>query len=122
MKTENKNTLTELFNNTLYLSDNIDLNDTLNYNDINTLEELEDCLNKSILELQIIYYYTAINILKEEDQSLSESLEQAYECGYSITDVNSEILASLIIQKRCFDELHDFMQEVEENEIFEEIQ
>ena len=122
MKTENRNKLAELFNNTRYLSDNIDLNDTLNYNEINTLEDFEDCLNDRILELQIIYYATAIDILKEEDQSLTESLEQAYECGYSITDVNSEILATLIIQKRCFDELHDFMQEVEKNEIFEEIQ
>ena len=118
MKTENKNTLTELFNNTRYLSDNIDLNDTLNYNDINTLEDFEECLNERILEIEIIYYSTAIDILKEEDQSLTESLEQAYECGYSITDINSELLATLIIQRRCFDELYDFMQEVEKNEIF----
>lgn len=118
MKTENRNKLAVLFNNTRYLSDNIDLNDILNYNEINTLEDLEDCLNEKILEIQIIYYATGINILKEEDQSLTESLEQAYECGYTITDINSELLATLLIQKRCFDELYDFMQEVEENEIF----
>lgn len=118
MKTENKNTLTDLFNNTRYLNKYIDLNDTLNYNEINTLEDFEKCLNERILEIQIIYYYNAIEILKNEDQSLNESLEQAYECGYSITDVNSELLATLLIQRRCFDELYDFMQEVEENEIF----
>lgn len=118
MKTENRNTLTELFNNTRYLSNNIDLNDVLNYNEINTLEDLQECLNERIQETEIIYYFNAIEILKEEDQSLTESLEQAYECGYTITDVNSELLATLIIQKRCFDELYDFMQEVEKKEIF----
>ena len=118
MKTENRNKLAESFNNTRYLSDNIDLNDVLNYNDINTLEDLQECLNERILEIQVIYYFNAIEILKEEDQSLTESLEQAHECGYTITGVNSELLATLIIQKRCFDELYDFMQEVEENEIF----
>lgn len=118
MKTENRNKLVELFNNTRYLSEYIYLNDVLKYNGKNTLEDLEECLNERILEIEIIYYSNAINILKKEDKSLIESLEQAYECGYTITDVNSELLATLLIQRRCFDELFDFMQEVEKEEIF----
>ena len=118
MKTENRNTLTELFNDTRYLSNYIDLNDVLNYNDINTLEDFEECLNERIQAIEIIYYFNAINILKEEDQSLTESFEIAEEYGYELKSLNSEILASLLIQKRCFYELSEFMQEVEENEIF----
>lgn len=118
MKTENRNTLTELFNNTRYLSDYIDLNDVLNYNDINTLEELEECLYNKIREIEIIYYFDAINILKEEDQSLTESFEIAIEYGFELKNLNSEILATLLIQNRCFERLSDFMQEVEENNIF----
>ena len=118
MKTENRNKLIELFNNTRYLNEYIDLNDVLNYNDINTLEDLEECLNERILEIEVIYYSNAINILKEEDQSLTESFEIALEYGYELKYLNSEILASLLIQNRCFERLSDFMQEVEENEIF----
>lgn len=118
MKTENRNKLIELFNNTRYLNDNLSLNDILNYNDINTLEDLQECLNERIQAIEIIYFSNAINILKEEDQSLTESLEQAHEFCYNLTDINSELLATLLIQKRCFEELSDFIQEVEENEIF----
>ena len=118
MKTENRNTLTELFNNTRYLSDYTDLNDVINYNDINTLEEFEECLSERIREIEIIYYFNAINILKEEDQSLMESIEIASDYGYELKNLNSEILASLLIQTRCFEELSDFINEVEENEIF----
>lgn len=118
MKTENRNTLTELFNNTRYLSEYIDLNDILKYNDINTLEDFEECFNDRIREVEIIYYFNAINILKEEDQSLTESFEIAEEYGYELKSLNSEILASLLIQNRCFEELSDLIQEVEENDIF----
>ena len=118
MKTENRNTMTDLFNNTRYLHDYIDLNDVLNYNDINTLEELEECLNERIQAIEIIYYFNAIEILKDEDQSLTESFEIALEYGYELKNLNSEILASLLIQNRCFDELSDLIKEVEENEIF----
>ena len=118
MKTENKNTLTELFNDTRYLSNYIDLNDVLNYNDINTLEDFEDCLNERIREIEIIYYFNAINILREEDQSLTESFEIASDFGFELKNLNSEVLASLLIQNRCFEELSDLIQEIEESEIF----
>lgn len=120
MKTKNRNKLVDLFNNTRYLNEYVCLNDVLNYNDISTPEELEEFLNERILEIEVIYYLNAINILKEEDQSLMESLEQAYELGYTITDVNSGLLASVLIQKRCFDESYDFIEEVRKEEIFEE--
>lgn len=118
MKTENRNKLIELFNNTRYINDNLSLTYVLDYKEVNTTEELEECLNEQIQGVEIIYYSNAINILKEEDQSLTESFEIALEYGYELKNLNSEILASLLIQNRCFEELSDFIQEVEENEIF----
>ena len=44
---------------------------------------------------EVIYYSTAINYLKENDPSLSESLEIATEYGYTTNNLNSELLASL---------------------------
>ena len=44
---------------------------------------------------EIIYYYKAIEYLKEHDTSLSESLEIAAEMGFTLENLNSESLASL---------------------------
>lgn len=44
----------------------------------------------------VIYYYNAIEFLKENDPSLNNSLEIAEELGYSLKDLNSELLASLL--------------------------
>ena len=44
----------------------------------------------------IIYYYNAIEYLKENDSSLRESMGIAAEFGYKTEDINSELLASLL--------------------------
>ena len=45
--------------------------------------------------VEIIYYYKAIEYLKENDCSLSDSIELAVEIGYTLKNINSETLASL---------------------------
>lgn len=120
MKTRNER-LKELFNDTLYLNEYIDFDSVLNteyYNEITSADELYSVLCERINEVEIIYYSTAIEILKEEDQSLTECLNLAHELSYTPENLNSEILATLLIQERCNDELNDFIQEVEEEEIF----
>ena len=120
MKTRNER-LKELFNDTRYLNEYIDINSVLNteyYNEITSTDELYSVLCERINEVEIIYYSTAMEILKEEDQSLTESLNLAHELSYTPENLNSEILATLLIHERCIDELNDFIQEVEQEEIF----
>lgn len=55
----------------------------------------DDLQNNGYFNEEIIYYFNAIKYLKDNDQSLTESLEIANEYGYSITNINSELLATL---------------------------
>lgn len=120
MKTRNER-LKELFNDTRYLNEYIDIDSVLNteyYDEITSADELYSVLCERINEVEIIYFSNAIEILKEEDQSLTESLNLAHELSYTPENLNSEILATLLIRERCNDRLNDFIQEVEEEEIF----
>ena len=55
-------------------------------------EELQD---NGYFNVEIIYYYKAMQYLLEHDTSLTESLEYAAELGYETQNLNSETLASL---------------------------
>ena len=59
-------------------------------------QEIFDELNDSgFFNVEIIYYYKAMEYLKVNDCSLSESIELANEMGYTLENINSETLASL---------------------------
>jgi predicted hydrocarbon binding protein len=123
MKNETKSQLIEIFKETRYLNDYLDINSILNedyYSEITTIEELTERIEERIQETEVIYYSEAISILKEEDQSLTESFEIAEEFGYTLKNLNSEVLATLIVQTRLNEELYDFIKEVEDKGIFEE--
>ena len=47
---------------------------------------------------EIIYYYKAIKYLSENDASLNESLELAFDMGFSLENLNSETLATIHYQ------------------------
>lgn len=49
-------------------------------------------------EQEIIYYSTAMNYLFENDASLTQSTELAYEMGLEAKGINSELLATLLYQ------------------------
>jgi hypothetical protein len=51
--------------------------------------------------VEIIYYSNAIKYLSENDPSLSESIELAEELGYTLKNLNSEILASLLASRNA---------------------
>ena len=55
-------------------------------------EELE---SNEAFNIDIIYYSRAMTYLSENDFSLSESIEIAVQHGYSLENINSELLASL---------------------------
>jgi len=54
-----------------------------------------DLQNNGYFNEEVIYYSSAIRYLKENDPSLTESLEIATEYGYTTENLNSELLATL---------------------------
>tara|TARA_Y100000004_G_scaffold170535_1_gene205672 strand:- start:300 stop:740 length:441 start_codon:yes stop_codon:yes gene_type:complete len=69
-------------------------------------EELQD---NGFFNEDIIYYHTAMKYLKENDPSLSESLELAAELGYETQNINSELLASLHASRKKEDDFNEFV-------------
>lgn len=65
-----------------------------------------------INQQEVIYYSVAMTILAEHDSSLSASLELARDMGYTIDSVNSELLATLLLQGELNNELADLVDEV----------
>ncbi len=83
-------------------ADEIDLNEFQ--------EQAQDYIDQSV---QVIYYATAIDYLVKNDPSLYNSLEIARECGFEIQSINSELLATLLVQRECCDELQQLLNELE---------
>lgn len=66
----------------------------------NAFEGIYDILDdNNAFDIEIIYYSNAIQYLKEQDSSLSESIEIAIEYGIQLENINSELLASLLASK-----------------------
>ena len=94
-------------------------NSNIEFRDFSDNEELEqevmDILTEVFDSIEIIYYSEAIKYLQENDQSLMDSLEIAEELGYSVSDLSSEVLASLLagrIERENFI-FPDFSEELE---------
>jgi|SRR5690625_559963 len=85
----------------------IDINDFLEVS--NSIEDLYESIEDQIRNYEVIYYSRAMELLSEEDPSLIESLSLAHEMGYEPKDLNSEILATLLIQQRMLEELWEIM-------------
>lgn len=90
------NLLDDLFNDYL---DDICVSDYLDDDEIQDINDAEDLytelINSDAFNIEIIYYSRAMDYLSENDFSLSESIDIAVELGYSLEDINSELLASL---------------------------
>lgn len=85
-----------------------------------TIDELEDAVQRYISEQEIIYYSNAIEYLSENDPSLMESMSIAEEFGYTPSQLNSELLATLLYQRELYDEWAGIRDEVEQ--IIEELE
>ena len=86
--------------------------DELKEMEISDLEDYMHDLTQDVCETEVIYYSNAIDYLKEHDPSLNESLEIADEYGYKTSQLNSELLASLLKSKNNRDDYYTFIQEV----------
>lgn len=68
-----------------------------------------DLSDAGFFHVEIISYHTAMEYLKEHDTSLSDSLELATEYGYTLENINSELLASLHASEKRREDFFKFV-------------
>lgn len=76
-----------------------------------------------VYHAEIIYYHNAMEFLMEHDPSLRDSMAKAAEYGYTPNNLNSELLASLLLQdilqqelESCRDDIAEYFEEKESND------
>ena len=105
MKTTNEK-LKELFKDTGF--------ECYQYNDFEAADDLIEALREQIQEDEVIYYSKAMKYLSGNDGSLKESLGLAHDLGYTMDKINSELLATLLMQQNLNEELNGLTSEIEE--------
>ena len=94
------------------LSENLYLSDY--YTKGIEVDEFMEQVLEGIYSQEIIYYYKAMEYLKEHDNSLNLSLEIADELGFETSSLNSELLATLLYQNNLRNELYNLQDEIDE--------
>lgn len=113
MKNEKlKKALLEIANDCYELNDV--MKDTINYTDTDNAEDFINEIEERINEQEIIYYARAIEYLKENDTSLQHSIELASEYGYTLENISSELLATLLYQDNLRSELYKIMNDIKD--------
>ena len=79
-----------------------------------------DNIDEAINEIEIIYYSKAMDFLRENDTSLTDSMELAHEYGYETKYLDSELLATILKQKLVRDDL-DYLEVKERFEFYQDI-
>lgn len=87
--------------------------------EMETAENVIEYLQERITENEVIYYSSAIKYLSENDASLKDSLSIASELGYTVENLNSESLATLLSQQKMNEELSELTSDIEESFIQE---
>jgi hypothetical protein len=81
--------------------------------EITSYDELRDAIeNDNGFDVEIIYYSTAIQYLKDYDSSLNISIQLALEYGYELKNINSELLASLLSSQVERDKFYSYENEI----------
>jgi len=93
----------------------------LDWDEINSFDELEEAVdNNGFFQQEVIYYATAMNYLREEDNSLTESLGLAADMGYQTANLNSELLASILKSERVRESFYELRTEIDD--FFDELE
>ena len=80
-----------------------------------SLEDITDYINdNNLLNEDIIYYHDAMEFLQENDISLRDSLEIAEELGYTPKNLNSEMLASLLLTRMNEEKFYNIIEKYED--------
>jgi hypothetical protein len=77
--------------------------------DYDSHEIYDELRDNGFFDVEIIYYHKAIDYLKEYDASLAESIEIATEYGYTLENINSELLASLHASRKKEDDFWEYI-------------
>lgn len=79
-----------------------------------TMADLYDyLLDNGAFDQEIIYYNRAMDYLRKHDPSLRESIELALDYGYSIANLNSELLATILASQNNRDSFGEHWNEIE---------
>jgi len=114
---EDINPESDLHSHLLEITDSeIDIDVDLGY----SFDTFCDNINEAIDQIEVIYYSNAIEFLRENDTSLTDSMELAHEYGFQAKDLNSELLATILKQKLIRDDL-DYSEIKERFEFYQEI-
>ena len=106
------NSIKEIISNESYLfADHIDVEYLLSEN--MDSQDFIEAIERSINENEVIYYSTAMNFLMENDNSLNESMQIAAELCYEPQNINSELLATLLLQSKLKNCLYNVTDEIE---------
>jgi len=93
----------------------IELDDILENRNNVTLEDLyklHEIIEERISEQEIIYYTEACKFLMEHDPSLTDAIDEAAELGFELKQMDSEKLATLLLQKYLREELDKMMETI----------
>jgi hypothetical protein len=96
--------------------DNVDIMDFVNIDEIdhdNPAESIFDIINDNGgFDVEIIYYSNACEYLRNNDNSLRESINIAVDMGYTLENINSELLASLLASQKAMCDYWDYQDEI----------
>jgi hypothetical protein len=100
----------------------------LDFDNINSFDDVIDAIdNENLFNVEIVYYTSAMDYLRENDPSLQECMRIASDFGYETGRLNSELLASLLASETVREDFYeyrnsieDFFNELEEDEEEEE--
>jgi hypothetical protein len=97
-----------------YKDTDIDLSYIIENNRPEDIDELMEELEESANEIECIYYNNAMTYLSENDPSLQTSLGIAHELGMTADNLNSETLATLLMQQNAREAIYEYKDELEE--------
>lgn len=107
------NGIKELFESTKFLSDHLDVEYFIDSD--HDFSDFAETVRVQIDQTNVIYYSTAMNFLMENDNSLMESMQIAADYGYTTENINSELLATLLLQNELrsnFCEIEDLVSDL----------
>ena len=81
-------------------------------------DSIHEYLLERISEQDVIYYSNAIKYLQENDPSLRDSLALVSEYGFKIEDLDSEKMATILMQENLRNDAYSLAEKLAE--IFEE--
>jgi hypothetical protein len=96
--------------------ENINILDYINIEEIDqnfAYESIFEMIHENNgFDVEIIYYSSACDYLKNNDNSFRDSIEIAIDMGYSIENLNSELLASLHASNRAIIDFQEYQDEI----------